>query len=154
MTQNNGKKILITIVTPWLILILFSLKVMADFVPVCGKVLVDLVWVESAGKIFVEYEAWPGFFRRLSITIPGIHLPGERLEPSSCELKLADQALQFTENFLAEAESIELHAIPINVHLIEHLETSLYTDQGSLIDALLRVGLARPDSSESSSPWC
>ena len=131
-----------------------SFNSVADFEPYPGKHQVRLISVDAANMLTVNFETWPGFGKTLSVTLPDLALPGLRMEPSACELELAQKAMLFTVEFLASAKSISVNNLRMETSADDYGTANVYTEKGSLGQGLIKEGLARPSSIDSETPWC
>jgi len=137
-----------------IITLCISFNSFADFEPYPGKHQARVISVDAANILTVNFETWPGFGKTLSITLPDLTLPGFRMEPSACELELAQKAMLFTVDFLAPAKNITVNDLRMETSADDYGTANVYTEKGSLAQALIKEGLARPSSIDSETPWC
>ena len=123
----------------------FSSFLMADYVPFPGKIQVSVVSVDAPSEIVVSYETWPGFRRNTLIKLPGIDI---------CEREKAAKAMEFTQQFIGEAEKIFVKDMRMETSASEEAYSDILTNHGSLSQALKAEGLARPDSVAPDTSWC
>lgn len=109
--------------------------------------------VESAAKVVLEIPVWTGFVRDFDITLPDIVVPSSK-GAAACERAMAERAKAFTESFLAHASKIEARDLLMHDSADENARAGVFTDAGSLADALKAEGLARPDNINADAPWC
>lgn len=109
--------------------------------------------VESAAKVVLEVPVWTGFVRDFKITLPDIVVPSSK-GAAACEREMAERAKQFTESFLAQASKIEARDLMMHNSADENAKAGVFTDAGSLADALKAEGLARPSNMNADAPWC
>ena len=124
------------------------------YTPFAAKLPAKLVGVKAASVISVEAETWPGFSRVFTITLAGIQVPRDTSAASLCERKLAKKALTFVEDFLADAQDIELRDMKMEHSAQQEAEADIGTRKGSLVQAMIGEGLARPDSIDPKKSWC
>ncbi|MGR9115383.1 MAG: hypothetical protein ACU85E_06420 [Gammaproteobacteria bacterium] len=122
--------------------------------PFGAKLPARLVGVKSASVISVEAETWPGFTRVFTISLAGIQMPEHNSAAALCERELAKKALAFVEDFLAETQDIELRDMKMENSAQQEAEADIGTGKGSLVQALISQGLARPDSTDPGKSWC
>jgi len=127
---------------------------LAEYVPFPGKREVRLVDVEAANIIVINFETWPGFPRMMRIKLPNLDIPGNSSKPKACELELAQKALTFTREFVADSTKVTIKDMLMKTSADEQAISSVYTDKGSLGMALSKAGLARPSSVDADKPWC
>ncbi|PIQ36694.1 MAG: hypothetical protein COW59_11250 [Lysobacterales bacterium CG17_big_fil_post_rev_8_21_14_2_50_64_11] len=125
-----------------------------SFVAYPGIYPIAVIEVRDAKTFYVNAAVWPGFERNFVITQPGIEIPSDGIRAPACEQKLAAKAKAFTESFFKGAESSEVHNIEMADTASENAVAVAYTEQGSLVDALLEKGFARPSSTDPATPWC
>ncbi len=136
-------------------LMLFILPMTASAaVPFPGKLSADIVNIEAANIINVSIETWPGFRRNIRIILPHIVVPGQTEDPSECELELGDKALEFTVNFLSEAEGVSVMDMMMEHSASEYAISSIHTNAGTLDNALRRERLVRLNTVAPDTPWC
>ncbi len=132
-----------------------SLAYAAEFVPYPGKREVTLVSVEAPDRARVTFNTdATGFFRTLSIQLPGIVVAADTPQADECERAAAQRALGFTEAFLGGAEKLYVEDMRMENSADEEAVSALLTDQGSLSSALIKEGLARPDTVDPDQSWC
>ncbi len=137
-----------------IITLCISFNSVADFEPYPGKHQVRLISVDAANILTVNFETWPGFGTTISVTLPDLTLPGYRMEPSACELELAQKALLFTVDFVSSAKNISINNLRMETSADEYGTANVSTEKGSLAQALIKEGLARSSSVDSETPWC
>jgi len=119
-----------------------------------GKYKSKLISVEAANVVRLSVDVWPGYPKSLRITLPDIAIPVNYPEAPACQIELVKKALDFTNEFMAQANGIEVRDIKMENTGEEDAVTNIYTNQGSLASKLTEKGLARPASVEVSKPWC
>lgn len=122
--------------------------------PFPGKLSATLVHVEAANIIHVNIETWPGFRRDFRVTLPNLVVPGQGEDVTACELALAQQAYDFTVNFLSDTTTVHVKDMQMESSSSEDAISSIYTDHGTLDNALRRERLARPADIAAGAPWC
>lgn len=122
--------------------------------PFPGKLPATLVHIEAANIIHVNIETWPGFRRDFRVTLPNLVVPGQGEDVTACELALAQQAYDFTVNFLSDTTTVHVKDMQMESSSSEDAITSIYTDHGTLDNALRRERLARPADIAAGAPWC
>lgn len=110
--------------------------------------------VRSAKTLYVNAAVWPGFQRTFLITVPGIAIPSDNIKAPACEQALAAKAKAFTQAYFKDAERPEIRDVQMQNTALEDGSANAYTEKGSLADALLEKGFARPDSVDPATPWC
>lgn len=110
--------------------------------------------VRNAKTLHVNAAIWPGFQRTFLITLPGIAIPRDDIKAPACEQVLAAKAKAFTQAYFKDAERPEIHDVQMENTALEAGLAHAYTEKGSLADALLAKGFARPDSTDPETPWC
>ena len=139
------------------ILSLFSASLVyaAEFVPYPGKREATLVSVEAPDRVRLTFNTdATGFFRTLSFRLPGIVVAADTPQADECERAAAHRALGFTEKFLADADKIYVQDMRMQNSADEEAISPILTDRGSLSSALVKAGLARPDSVDPGTSWC
>lgn len=126
----------------------------ASFVAYPGVYPIAVIEVRDAKTFYVNAAVWPGFERNFVITQPGIDIPSNAVRAPACEQKLAAKAKAFTESFFKGADSSEVRNIEMADTASENAVAVAYTERGSLVDALLEKGFARPSTTDPSTPWC
>lgn len=126
----------------------------ASFVAYPGVYPIAVIEVRDAKTFYVNAAVWPGFERNFVITQPGIDIPSNAIRAPACEQKLAAKAKAFTESFFKGADSSEVRNIEMADTASENAVAVAYTEQGSLVDALLEKGFARPSTTDPATPWC
>lgn len=126
----------------------------ASFVAYPGVYPIAVIEVRDAKTFYVNAAVWPGFERNFVITQPGIDIPSNAVRAPACEQKLAAKAKAFTESFFKGADTSEVRNIEMADTASENAVAVAYTEQGSLVDALLEKGFARPSTTDPSTPWC
>lgn len=124
-----------------------------EYVAYAGAYGVKLKSVESAAKVVLEVPVWTGFERIFTITLPDIVVPSTK-GAQACERDMAERAKKFTESFLAQASKIEARDLLMTDSADDHAKAGVFTDAGSLADALKAEGLARPSNMNADAPWC
>ncbi|MGR9051286.1 MAG: hypothetical protein ACU84J_01425 [Gammaproteobacteria bacterium] len=114
----------------------------------------QLVGVKSAGVISVEAETWPGFSRTLDISLAAIQIPRDVPGVSACERDMAGKALAFVEDYLAGVKKVTIAGMKMESSAQANAEADILTDKGSLIQAMVSSGFARPNDAESGKSWC
>lgn len=136
------------------LLLMASANVMADYVPFAGKLQVKLIAIDKPNKVTVDVETWPGFFRNISITLPGITVPQDTAQSPVCERKLAEEALVLTREFLSVAKTVYVDNMRMRTSADAEAMSDIITDNGSLSEALKKAGLARSAPAGSAVSWC
>lgn len=132
-----------------------SLANAVEFVPYPGKREVTLVSVDAPDRARVTFDTdATGFFRTLSIQLPGIVVARDTPQADECERAAAQRALGFTEAFLNAAEKIYVKDMRMENSADEEAVSPLLTNKGSLSSALIKEGLARPDTVDPDKSWC
>ena len=129
-------------------------QVMAqDYSPYPGKLSAQVVNVLSASTINIEAETWPGYSKTFKISLPDVQVPSSTSE-KICQRKLAEQALAFTQDFLAAGTTITVSDLKMANSSSQSATAKINTNQGSLIDALKSHGFARSAENATEEPWC
>ena len=111
-------------------------------------------WSEASNIIHVNIETWPGFRRDVRVTLPNLLLPGQGEEVKECELELAQWAYDFAVNFLSEATTVHVKDMQMENSASKDAISSIYTNNGTLDNALRRERLAKPADLAHDKPWC
>jgi len=119
-----------------------------------GKYKSTLISVEAANIMQLSVDVWPGYPKSLRITLPGIAVPVNQSKAPACQIKLVQEALDFTNKFMSEAKTIEVRDIKMENTGEVDAVANVYTNRGSLASELTKKGLARPASVDVSEPWC
>ena len=137
-------------------LVVFSAGAIAQSTtsPYPGKRQVRLVAVNAPETVVVNFETWPGFQRNFRVTVPGLDVPEDTPNAPDCQRELAARALAFTRHFLSNAKKIFIQDISMENSASEDATSPILTEKGSLAEALIKEGLARPDSVDPREPWC
>lgn len=122
--------------------------------PFPGKLPATIVHIEAANIIHVNIETWPGFRRDFRVTLPNLVVPGQGEDAIACELAMAQQAYDFTVNFLSDVTTVHVKDMQMTSSSSEDAISSIYTDHGLLDNALRRERLARPADIAAGEPWC
>jgi endonuclease YncB( thermonuclease family) len=147
----NGLRVLVGT----LALALSTLALAAPFVPYPGKREATLVRVEAPNLIFVTFNTdATGFFRTLGIRLPGIVVAQDTPQADECEREAAKKAMGFTQAFLADAKKIYVQDMLMENAADEEAISPILTDKGSLSAALIKEGIARPDTVDPDVSWC
>ncbi|NOR69730.1 MAG: hypothetical protein GQ532_08585 [Methylomarinum sp.] len=129
-------------------------QVMAqDYNPYPGKLSAQVVNVVSASTINIEAETWPGYSKTFKVSLPNIQVPSSNSE-KICQRKLAEQALAFTQDFLAAGTTITVSDLKMANSSSLSATAKILTNQGSLTDALISHGFARSAENVTEEPWC
>jgi len=131
-----------------------SYSVAASYQPFPGKHKARLINIDAANTITINFETWPGYARTMSVTLPDLVLPGYSLEPSACELELAQKALSFTQEFLHTSQDLSISNLLMETSSDDFGTANVYTSKGSLSANLKKEGLARSSSIDSEASWC
>lgn len=126
----------------------------AEYVPYPGVYPARLKSVETPGRFVFEVPVWTGFVRVLTITIPDIAVPRSTGGAPKCERELAGRARKFSEAFLTQASRVEVHDITMQNTGDTNAKAPVFTNAGSLADALKKGGFARSSDVPSDTPWC
>lgn len=132
--------------------VMFSTATIAG-TPFPGKLPATIVNIEAAHIIHVNIETWPGFRRDFRVTLPNLALPGQGEEVKECELALAQQAYDFAFNFLSNATTVHVKDMQMTDSASLDAVSSIYTNNGTLDNALRREKLAKLAGSHDES-WC
>jgi endonuclease YncB( thermonuclease family) len=135
-------------------LLLFSALSSADSVPYPGRMMGKLVSIESPITVTLQMQTWPGYFRSFTVTVPGIVVPEDTAGAPDCQRELAAKAMQFTQDYLADAKKIIAPDMRMKNSADQYAVAPILTEKGSLGEALIAEGLARPDSVDPTEPWC
>ena len=135
-------------------LLLCSTLNAAEYVPYPGRMMGKLVSVDSPITVTLTMQTWPGFFRDFTVTMPGIVVPEDTSGAPDCQRELAAKAMTFTREFLADAKKIIAPDMRMENSADKNAIAPILTDKGSLGEALIAEGLARPDSVDPTKPWC
>ncbi|HHH44323.1 MAG TPA: hypothetical protein ENK49_09310 [Gammaproteobacteria bacterium] len=143
-------------VTAGLLAFMLSATALAGtFVPYPGKREVTVARVEEPDLVFVTFNTdATGFFRTLGIRLPHLVVAQDTPQADECEREAAARALQFTRDFLERAKKVYVQDMRMENSADEQAVSPILTDRGSLSDALIQEGLARPDSVDPDTPWC
>ncbi len=136
-----------------LVTILFSTVTIAA-TPFPGKLPANIVDIEAPNIIHVNIETWPGFRRDFRVTLPNLLLPGQDELIEECELELSQWAYDFTFNFLSEATTIHVKDMKMENSASKDAISTIYTNNGTLDNALRREKLAKPADLALGEPWC
>ncbi len=138
-----------------LVCMLSATALAGTFVPYPGKREVTVARVEEPDLVFVTFNTdATGFFRTLGIRLPHLVVARDTPQSDACEREAAARALQFSRDFLAHAKKVYVQDMRMENSADEQAVSPILTDQGSLSDALVKEGLARPDSVDPDTPWC
>lgn len=140
-----------------LVTIIFGLTFVASGKPFNaypGSYKVKLIKVEAANIVHIIADVWAGFPRAFRVTLPDIEVPVDYPKAPACHTELVQKALQFTKDFMTNAKYIKVDGIYMENTGQQDAQTKIYTDKGSLGDALSKEGLARPDTTDAKKPWC
>ncbi len=133
---------------------LFSTLVLADYVPFPGKIEVSVVSIDAPTELTVNYETWPGFRRNTLIKLPGLAIPHDTPRADECERKKAARLMPFTQQFMGAAKKVFVHDMRMETSASQEAYSDILTDHGSLSQALIKEGLARPESAAPDTSWC
>jgi endonuclease YncB( thermonuclease family) len=126
-----------------------------EFVPYVGKREATLVRVDAPDRIVVTFDSdMVGFVRTLAIKVPGIVVAQDTPRADECERAAAKRAMSFTEKFLADAKKIYVQDVRMTNAADDDGVSPILTDKGSLSAALIKEGIARPDTVDPDTPWC
>lgn len=110
--------------------------------------------VKDAKSFHLNAAVWPGYQREFDITMPGIDIPSNSIKAPACEQALAAKAKAFTEAFFKKAERPELHNIAMADTTKDAAVSEAFSEEGSLIEALVAKGYARRSGTDIDKPWC
>lgn len=110
--------------------------------------------VKDAKSFHLNAAVWPGFQREFDVTMPGIDIPSNSIKAPACEQALAAKAKAFTEAFFKKAERPELHNIAMADTTKDAAVSEAFSEEGSLIEALVTKGYARRSGTDTDKPWC
>lgn len=119
-----------------------------------GKYGATLIGVDAANTVKLNIDVWAGYPRNLRITLPDIVVPEHFAKEPACHSKLVEEAINYTQDFMANAKKIEVRDIQMYSTDEQDAVTEIYTEKGSLGAALSRKGLARPATTKAEKPWC
>ncbi len=143
------------IVTALLACLLSSVAQAVTFVPYPGKREVTVARIEAPDLVFVTFNTdATGFFRTIGIKLPGLVVARDTPQADACEREAAKRALGFTQKFLDSAKKIYVQDMRMENTADEIAVSPILTDKGSLSAALIKEGLARPDSVDPDTSWC
>lgn len=132
-----------------------SIAQAVTFVPYPGKREVTVARIEAPDLVFVTFNTdATGFFRTLGIRLPHIVVAQDTPQADVCEREAAKRAMRFTQDFLDSAKKIYVQDMRMENAADEIAISPILTDKGSLSEALIKEGLARPDSVDPDTPWC
>jgi len=86
--------------------------------------------------------------------LPGIEIPRDTPQSDDCEREKAARVLDFSRQFIDEAKKVFVNDMRMETSASEEAFSDILTDKGSLIQALKKEGLARPDSVAPETSWC
>jgi len=118
-----------------------------------GKYSATLVSVESPHIIHLKALVWEGSYKLFRITLPDLEVPMNVFGAPPCQQELAERAMAFSEDFLHLASKIFVFDIRMENTGQGDGSGHIYTEQGSLAEALIKAGLAR-SLAEQGKPWC
>lgn len=119
-----------------------------------GKFKSKVTNVEAANIVSLLANVWTGYPRVFRITLPGISVPVSSPNAPACQNDMAQKALEITNNFLKDAEYIEVRDIYMENTGVQDGLSNIFTNKGNLVDKLKAEGLARPESVKATTPWC
>lgn len=126
----------------------------AEYVPYPGTYPARLKSVETPARFVFEIPVWTGFTRVFTITLPGVAVPRSTGGAPACERELANRAKNFSESFLTQALRVEVHDITMQDSSDANAKAPVFTNVGSLAEALKKNGFARSSDVASDTPWC
>jgi endonuclease YncB( thermonuclease family) len=125
------------------------------FVPYPGKREATLARVQAPNLVFLTFDTdATGFMRTLGIRMPGIVVAQDTPRADACEREAAARALGFVNEFLAGVKKIYVQDVTMENSADEEAVSPIITDKGSLSAAMIKEGVARPDSVDPTTPWC
>ncbi|MBA2239072.1 MAG: hypothetical protein H0W24_10315 [Lysobacter sp.] len=124
-----------------------------EYVPYPGSYSALLKSVEAADKVVLQIQVWTGFERDFKITLPDIVVPSGKAA-AACEREMAERAKKFTESFLTQASRVETRDLLMHDSADDNAKAGVFTEAGSLADALRAEGLARPSNINADAAWC
>ena len=131
----------------------FAAQSNARYVPFPGKIPVDVQAVASPIAVWVRFESYPGFKQVNHVIIPGLQVPSQDSD-SPCEQQMAFDALDLTEQFLADAKQVYITNMRVVTSTDDEGYAPISSDQGSLGQKLLEKGLVRSSTIDPRKPWC
>ncbi|MDT8407801.1 MAG: hypothetical protein RQ715_11175 [Methylococcales bacterium] len=134
-------------------LLLSSTVWAAEYVPYGESLLAKFVAVKSVNEVAVEIETWPGMKRAVTVLLPNLDLPSASAQVPLCEQQLAIRGQRFSEDFLAKSGELKVQHLVMKTTTDVSGKGDLVTGLGSLRDALIKEGLARPEG-QAGQPWC
>lgn len=151
INNKNGWRVLAGV----LAIGLSTLAMATEFVPYPGKREATLVRVEAPDRVVLTFNTdATGFVRSLAIKLPGIVVAQNTPQADECERAAAKKAMGFTEDFMVNAKKIYVQDMRMENAADMEAFSPILTDQGSLSAALIKEGLARPDTVAPDTPWC
>lgn len=126
----------------------------SGYIPYPGQIEVRVLKVEAPNRVWVQFETWPGFYRKFRVTLPDIEVPEDSTRVPACERRLARKAKSFTENFLTQARHVYVLDMTMEDSASEEATAPILTERGNLAEALKARGLARSVQEARRHPWC
>ncbi len=132
-----------------------TLATAVSFSPYPGKRQVTVDRVEAPGIVVVTFDTdAAGFTRTLGIRLPHLVFAQDTPRSDDCEREAAGKVLPFMKDFLNSAKKVYIQDMRMENSADTEAVSPLLTDKGSLSAALIKEGLARPDSVDPETPWC
>ena len=119
-----------------------------------GKYKAKLVSIDAANVISLYVDVWAGYPRSFKVSLPGVAIPVVTLKTPVCQVALLKKAEALTNEFINDAEFIEVKDIRMENTAGQDATSEIYTNKGSLSAKLKAEGVARPVSIEPTKPWC
>lgn len=120
---------------------------------IAGPVSADVVEVIDGDTIAVRAHIWPGHMVETRVRLEGVDTPETRRPECEAEREAGRQATAFTQNWLAERQSVTLHQVRLGSFAGRVIADMQDADSHqSLSDALLEAGLASLYGEDG--PWC
>ncbi|HQU16326.1 MAG TPA: hypothetical protein PLO69_09510 [Gammaproteobacteria bacterium] len=142
------------LITAAALLLLFSDASAALFLAYPGVYPAKVVSVESANIVVLSTNVWTGYSKTFRVTLRDVEVPQDTPAAPVCQRTLAAKALEFTQKFLSNATNVQLRDIQMEDTASKNAVAPIFTEQGSLADALKQKGLGRPPGDKPGKPWC
>ncbi len=151
-SKKQSKTLVITLA---LMICGFSHNVMGKtFNAYPGQYTANLIEVEATNIIRFSVEVWTGYPKHLRITLAGVSAPSVDSDAPKCELALAQEAYEFTKDYMSKAKDIKVTNIFMeNTQQTEGV-AGINTKTSSLATVLINKGFARSSNEHADEPWC
>ncbi len=136
------------------VIVFYSDWSLAEYEPFPGKREVSVVRLDSPIDLVINFETWPGFRRTVTVQLRGLDIPQDTVEADACERELAAQVFGFSQEFINAAKKVYVNNLRMESSDDEFAYAHILTDQGRLSKALIKEGLARPDTVDEKESWC